>query len=81
MTLCIERPDRAEHCCWIQGQVCEFLTSDYLCGKWDSLGDPEWQSAPVGRFFAALYPGYDCSDWPQNIPDVSGGLCCWEGVL
>lgn len=80
------------HCCYIAGRVCEFLDTSgdmprcSLYDQWGNLKDnPEWVDAPVGRWFAANYPGYDCGDWPQNIPEVmetapSAGpfyACCW----
>jgi hypothetical protein len=74
-----------DHCCWIAGTVCEFLTADTKCGLYDQWGalrdNPEWVAAPIGHWFADRYPGYECKDWPQNIPevmDVGIGLCCWK---
>ena len=85
MIICDGRGDGGDHCCYIEGKVCEFLdTSNPLgprCGKWDTMGDPEWQNAPVGLWFAKRYPGFTCIDWPQNITEVMEagvGTCCWS---
>jgi len=76
------------HCCWINGEVCGFLFIDRggtpRCGLWGEWGDlasnVEWVKAPIGRWFAENHPGYDCSDWPQNIPEAMAlpGRCCWN---
>lgn len=89
MTVCNGRGDSGDHCCYIGGEVCRFLFTDRggtprctLHDQWGSLNEnPEWVAAPVGQWFAANYQGFDCGDWPQNIPNVRGGLCCWEGRL
>jgi hypothetical protein len=82
--VCTGTGSTGDHCCYIGGEVCEFLDrSDPrrpLCGVWDTMGDETWQNAPVGQWFARKYPGYTCIDWPQNIPEVMArgrGLCCW----
>lgn len=79
-------PTDREHCCWIKGVVCEFLTPDLLCGLYDQWGtlteNAEWLAAPVGKMFTTRWPGYECRDWPQNIPEVMTvgiGLCCFQG--
>lgn len=83
MPVCSGRGDAGDHCCYINGEVCQFLTYEddvprcSIWGEWDE----NWQEAPVGQWFARVYPGYTCADWPQNIPEVRGGLCCWEGIL
>jgi len=44
---------------------------------------PDWDEAPIGRWFASRYPGKNCRDWPQHIPDamaVGRGLCCFQEV-
>lgn len=72
------------HCCWIDGKVCELLdTSGPIprCSVWGRWDEPVWTDSPAGKFFAGRYPGFNCSDWPQRIPEVmaSGrGLCCWN---
>lgn len=80
------KSDPESHCCWIKGQICEFLTEDTRCSlheEWGHLwAHPAWAAAPVGQWFAQQWPGqtYDCGDWPQNIPEVMAkgiGLCCW----
>ena len=89
MVSCTGRGADGGHCCWIGGQVCEFLdTSGELprCGLWDiqMKRSSRWRDAPVGQWFAETHPGFDCKDWPQNIPvemakaDITGpyGLCC-----
>lgn len=92
MVVCSGRGDNGGHCCWIGGEVCEFLSIDSeiprcsLYDEWGTLSkNPEWRDAPVGRWFAETYPGYDCGDWPQNIPEVMAAapdagpfyVCCW----
>lgn len=89
MTRCNGRGAGGDHCCYIDGKTCEFLShSDPrrpLCSKWDTMGDAEWQNAPVGIWFANTHPGYTCHDWPQNIPEVMDAepdhgpffACCW----
>ena len=79
---------RGDHCCWINGEECEFLLFEdgmARCALWseDMKGLKSWQLAPVGRWFAETHPGFDCKDWPQNIPDEMEkgiGLCCWQEV-
>lgn len=88
MAICTGRGDTdGGHCCWIAGEVCQFLFTDRggtpRCGVWDEMGGPAWQNAPVGRWYADAYPGFTCIDWPQNIPEVMAGgigLCCWQGA-
>lgn len=90
MDVCNGRGDvGGDHCCYLDGEVCKFLITDQagtprcsLYAEWGALNDnPEWVSSPAGQFYARLYPGYTCADWPQNIPNVRGGVCCWEGKL
>jgi hypothetical protein len=49
------------------------------------LGNPAWERLPVGRHFSMAMPGFDCRDFPQNIPaimnDPSAGKCCWDRVV
>jgi len=82
MIICNGRGDgKGGHCCWINGEVCEFLFTDRggtpRCGVWDEMGTVKWREAPVGVWFAERYPGYDCQDWPQNIPEAPN-TCCWS---
>lgn len=76
---CTGRGDNGDHCCYIAGQVCRFYDDGCsLFAEWGRLSsNPEWVDAPVGRWFAETYPGFDCGDWPQRIPNVRGGLCCY----
>ena len=90
---CNGRGSAGDHCCYINGEVCEFLSADNegtprcsLFQKWGSLyDDPVWRNAPAGRYFAEHYPGFECGDWPQNIPGVMARepdagpfyACCW----
>lgn len=90
MAICTGRGDRdGGHCCWIDGEICGFLFTDRggtprcrLYSEWGNLTElAEWVDAPVGRWFADRYPGFECGDWPQNIPEVmarGAGLCCWN---
>ena len=61
-----------EHCCWIKGNVCQFLKENietgyrWTCGlrfelgSWDAvLEAPRYQS--VANSWA---PGVNCRDWP-----------------
>lgn len=79
-----------DHCCRF-GQECRFLIFRHgqprcrLYPQWGNLKDnPAWRNAPVGQWFATNHPGYECKDWPQDIPGVmtSGvGLCCYGDTL
>lgn len=93
MPRCDGRGDGGDHCCYIEGSVCEFLvTRDgtprcgllLALGSWDRVhDDPRWKAAPIGRVMDREYPGYGCGDWPQNIPaDMTGAnRCCFtEGT-
>jgi len=90
MATCTGRGDgKGGHCCWIAGEVCEFLFTDRggtpRCGVWDEMSSPEWEVAPVGLMFAEKWPGKTCKDWPQKIPALMErepemgpfALCCW----
>ena len=73
------------HCCWINGEVCQFLFTNRegipRCSIWDDMPTPEWKQAPVGQMFAKRWPWKTCRDWPQKIPEVMAkgvGLCCWR---
>lgn len=88
--MCVGAGPDGQHCCQVDGADCEALVhvggvpqcSFMLAGE-PMLGNPEWEWLPVGRHFAVEFPGFDCADWPQNIPEVMGnpalGKCCWEG--
>ena len=88
MAVCTGRGANGDHCCYIAGEVCQFLNSELdppRCTVWDSMPSPEWEAAPVGRRYARINPGYTCRDWPQDIPEVmeqakTAGpffACCW----
>ncbi len=74
------------HCCWVNGEVCQFLDFDGdlpRCTIWTGMSGPVWDHSPIGRMYAARHPGknYTCRDWPQDIPAVMAagvGLCCWS---
>lgn len=79
------KDDNVDHCCVIEGKVCKFLLFEgglprcTLYAWWGKLDRiPAWREAPVGKFFDKVYPGYDCGDWPQAIPNVTRGRCCFE---
>lgn len=87
MPVCNGQGANGTHCCFIAGEVCQFLdTSGEIprCSVWGNW-DGRWHEAPVGRWFAETYPGFDCGDWPQNIPEVMAAAptagpfyaCCW----
>ena len=91
MVVCDGRGDNGDHCCYINGQVCEFLTEGEgtaRCSMWNKMNTGKWRSSPVGLWMAVRYPGFTCRDWPQNIPEVlaeveSGrvspaAVCCWS---
>ena len=88
MVKCNGRGAGGDHCCYIASEVCpilEFVDGVPRCPLWDGqmIGNPVWDELPVGKWFAEKYPGYDCRDWPQNIPEVMKvgvGLCCWQEV-
>ena len=79
-----------EHCCTIRGVVCPYLVSDVngrnfgcglfvVYGSWTLVHESEeWKATDAAVWFNETYPGFGCGDWPQNIPNVSGGLCCWD---
>ena len=88
--VCNGRGDNGGHCCWIAGKVCEFLIEEDgvpRCSLWSvqMRKSSKWRDAPVGLWFKKTYPGYDCKDWPQNIPEAMErgakvgpyALCCW----
>jgi hypothetical protein len=84
---CSGRGADGDHCCWINGDVCQFLNVETVrCTIWDDIGGSVWQTAPVGGVYARRYPGFTCHDWPQNIPEVMNAakglgpyaLCCWS---
>jgi len=91
--ICTGRGDTdGGHCCWIHGEICEFLFVNRggwrrcrLHSDWGNLTElAEWANAPIGQWFAENHPGYDCGDWPQNIPEVMAkerGLCCWNETV
>lgn len=86
MVTCTGTGANGDHCCYIDGKVCEFLTyveGTPRCSVWNEMPFPRWREAPVGQMFSGDWEGYTCRDWPQNIPDVmenGSGLCCWQGV-
>ena len=87
MVVCTGRGNDGDHCCWIAGEICEFLFTDRggtpRCSVWGEWDTDKYRNSPVGRSLAEHHPGYTCQDWPQNIPEVmavpSGpfALCCW----
>lgn len=71
---CLGR-NAADHCCYVEGRVCEFLEENsepgfrWSCGlrrelgSWDAvLADPRY--APIKAAFAPY--GYDCKTWPTK---------------
>lgn len=78
------------HCCYLAGKQCELLTHiDGVprCslmlehGDWSKVhADPRYIAAGLPEFYERRWPGmgYGCGDWPQNIPNCRGGLCCFE---
>lgn len=91
--ICTGRGDTdGGHCCYINGEVCQFLFTDRggtprckLFSEWGKLDlNNEWVNSPIGSWFASRYPGYECGDWPQNIPAVmesQAGKCCWNDAV
>lgn len=86
-TVCTGRGDKGDHCCVIEGQVCEFLFTDRggtpRCSVWDEMDTDKWRESPVGKWMTERYPGFNCRDWPQNIPEVMTthrNLCCWSAA-
>ncbi len=86
MPACTGRGDtNGGHCCYIEGKVCEFLFVNRggvpRCSIWDEMDSNKWRRSEVGKWFAKTYPGFNCQDWPQNIPEAMAagrGLCCWN---
>lgn len=90
MPVCNGRGDGGDHCCYMAGEVCEFLVYEDdvpRCSVWnlDKWKSSRWRNAPVGQWAKNNWPDkkYTCNDWPQNIPnpETLGGLCCWKGKL
>lgn len=87
--------NNGDHCCWVDGNVCEKLDlSDPLVprcslltelGSWDAVHESEeWKALPVAEWFGEMCPGFGCGDWPEKIPDVMDqptGKCCWQMSL
>ena len=84
-----------DHCCYINGGVCQFLEEDtvpgrrWVCGLYRELGDwaavhsdPRYQAAPIADWFTRTHPGYGCGDYPQHVPEkmAATGRCCFEPV-
>ena len=85
MTVCTGRGDNGGHCCYIGGKVCYFYddgcTLRAELGSWEAVhSDRRWKRSKVGKWFAVNYSGFGCGDWPQKIPNVRGGLCCWSDI-
>jgi len=86
---CNGKGSDGDHCCVIKGEVCQFLFVNRggvpRCMIFEEQPTPEWEEAPVGKWFAENYPGFNCRDWPQNIPEVMEEakemgpfyICCW----
>lgn len=80
---------KVDHCCYVEGRECEFLTfveSRPRCSLYEHWGAllslDVWLESPIGRFFARRFPGFDCGDFPQNMPPEllpeGTWLCCFE---
>ncbi len=77
-----------DHCCWIDGEECEYLVRTPLprcsllleLGTWNKVHkDTRWKRSSAGKWFKKFHPGYGCGDWPQKIdPPPVGGWCCFE---
>jgi hypothetical protein len=89
---CSGKGGNGGHCCWINGEVCQFLFTDrggtprcQLYSDWGNLYEiGEWVNSPIGEWFALNHPGLECADWPQNIPEAMEsptGKCCWQEVV
>lgn len=83
--ICDGRGDFGDHCCYFEGQVCNYLDTNGTnprCKLWGKMSGPRWERSLAGKWFAERFPGYTCEDWPQNIPELQGksgpGLCCWK---
>jgi hypothetical protein len=75
----------AEHCCWVDGEVCRFLEIDtmpdrhWVCGLRRRLGS--WEAVHVDPgYLEHVKPAWqrteaitDCGDWPG--PGVICGTC------
>jgi hypothetical protein len=86
--VCTGDGDAGGHCCWVSGVVCSALEvvdglprCSFMSAGQAMQGNTEWELLPIGLAFAKDHPGYDCYDWPQNIPNLTGGKCCWNGEL
>lgn len=82
MAVCVGRGPDGSHCCWTPEGLCQFYADGCsIFGRW---GERVWLDSPIGRYFAATFPGFHCGDFPQNIPAVMDnpavGKCCWTVV-
>ncbi len=79
---CNSRGDDGDHCCYINGEVCQYLdVATVRCIIYDTAPNVSgYDESPVGRYFAEFYPGFTCRDWPQNIP-AAPNQCCFAGVF
>ena len=97
MTVCTGRGGlNGDHCCYMDGEVCEFLEYDAgsidtnmpRCSIWDRMDSDEYRQSKAGKWMERygvdenLIALFTCQDWPQNIPNLPAttSLCCWEGV-
>lgn len=78
MDLCTGRGSSGDHCCYMAGEVCQYLDTDTIrCTIYDIAPDvPGYDESLVGQYFARLYPGFTCRDWPQNI-SAAPNQCCF----
>lgn len=83
-----------DHCCYVRGEVCEFLEENtiegrrWVCGLLRELGS--WDKVHEDpRYIDRVQPawdGFDCGTWPWVLPDErligasASALCCFGEV-
>ena len=80
-----------DHCCWLP-EPCEFLQENVAGRRWSCVlrrklpswdavhKDPRYLRSKAHAVMAELYPGFECGDYPDKIPEamsVPGGKCCY----
>lgn len=78
-----------DHCCWADGNPCQFLEENTVAGRrwacglrrelgsWEAVHvDARYRESPIGKWFAERYPDRGCGDWP-----LSGIKCESCGVI
>ena len=82
----------SDHCCWINGKVCDYLEENtvegrrWACGLFTRYGN--WPEVHQSRLYLtdvkpllAALGDFDCGDWPQDVLDLNNlqgaAVCCY----